>query len=121
MLNFVKLPIVIAALFLYSYVPMVSGQASLDRKLASTLEDNLPSLVFADDHRGASNVAMQLASARSRLGDDAGACAALRQSLEQYRKAVAQESGVTEAAQSSIYDDSDGMAVVRAKFGCGRA
>jgi len=31
-----------------------------------------------------------------------------------------QETGDTEAAASSIYDDSDGMAEVRARFGCKR-
>ena len=120
MLNFVKLPIVLAALFLYSYVPMVSGQSSLDRKVVSALEDALPQLVMAEDHRTASNVAMQLAHARSHLGDTVGACAALAQSLDSYRKSVARESGVSEAALSTVGDDSDGMAMVRAKFGCGR-
>jgi len=120
MLNFVKLPIILSALFLYGYVPMVSGNASIDSKLVSTLEDSLPQLAFVEDHRAASNAALQLASARSRLGDTAGACAALGQSLEQYRKAVAKESGVSEAAISSVNDDSDGMEVVRAKYGCTR-
>ena len=120
MLNFVKLPIVLAALFLYSYVPMVSGQSSLDRKLATALEDSLPQLVMAEDNRTASNVAMQLAFTRSHLGDTVGACAALAQSLDLYRKAVAKESGVSEPVFSNVSDDSDGMAVVRAKFGCGR-
>jgi hypothetical protein len=46
------------------------------------------------------------------------ACAALSQSLENYRKAIATQTGISEAAQSSLYDDSDGMAVVRAKAGC---
>jgi hypothetical protein len=120
MLNFVKLPIVLAALFLYSYVPMVSGQSSLDRKLATALEDTLPQLVLAEDHRAASAATMQLAFARSHLGDTLGACAALAQSLDFYRKAVAKESGVSEPVFSSVNDDSDGMAAVRAKFGCGR-
>ena len=120
MLNFVKLPIVLAALFLYSYVPMVSGQSSLDRQLASALEDTLPQLVMAEDHRAASSVAMQIAFTRSHLGDSVGACAALQQSLDFYRKALAKDSGISEAAVSSVGDDSDGMAMVRAKFGCGR-
>src|SRR5215471_2818414 len=120
MLNFVKLPVVVAALFLYTYVPMVSGQSSLDRKLATALEDSLPQLVLAEDHRAASSVLMQLAYTRSHLGDSVGACAALQQSLEFYRKAIAKESGITEATLSSVSDDSDGMAMVRTKFGCGR-
>ena len=85
MLNFVKLPIVLAALFLYGYVPMVSGQSSLDRKLATALEDSLPQLVMAEDNRTAGNVAMQLAFTRSHLGDTVGACAALSQSLDLYQ------------------------------------
>jgi len=120
MLNFVKLPIVLAAVFLYTYVPMVSGQSSLDRKLATALEDSLPQLVMSEDHRTASNVAMQLAFTRNHLGDTVGACAALNQSLDFYRKAIAKESGISEGAFSSVSDDSDGMAMVRAKFGCGR-
>jgi hypothetical protein len=120
MLNFVKLPLVLTAMFLYSYVPMVSGQSSLDRRLAAALEDSLPQLVMAEDHRAASSVAMQLAVTRSHLGDTVGACAALEQSLDSYRKAVAKESGISEPALSSVSDSSDGMAMVRAKFGCGR-
>ena len=46
------------------------------------------------------------------------ACAALSQSLESYRKAVAMQTGISEAAESSINDDSSGMAEVRAKTGC---
>ena len=46
------------------------------------------------------------------------ACAALSQSLENYRKAIATQTGISEATESSLYDDSDGMAVVRAKAGC---
>ena len=120
MLNFAKLPIVLAALVMYGYIPLVSGNASIDRKLATSLEDALPSLAFAEDYRAASNAALQLASARSRLGETAGACAALQQSLDHYRKALAAESGASEPAASHINDDSDGMAEVRAKFGCTR-
>jgi hypothetical protein len=80
----------------------------------------LPALVSADDHRAASRTAFQLASAHSRLGETAAACSALGRSLESYRKAIAQETGISEPAYSSINDDSDGMAVVRAKFSCSR-
>jgi hypothetical protein len=66
-------------------------------------------------------VAFELASARERLGETSAACTALAQSLEQYRTAVQKETGVSEGAISSINDDSDGMAGVRAKFGCTRA
>jgi hypothetical protein len=54
------------------------------------------------------------------MGDNVGACAALQQSLDFYSKALAKESGVSEPALAGVGDDSDGMAMVRAKFGCGR-
>ena len=72
------------------------------------------------DYREASATALRVASARSQVGDTADACAALSQSLESYRKALAQETGDNEPAASSINDDSDGMADVRARFGCKR-
>jgi hypothetical protein len=121
MLNFAKLPIVVAALVLYGYVPLAASDTNVNSKLATALEDSMPSLVMAEDFRAASNVAMQLAAARSRLGETNAACAALQQSLENYRKAIAKESGETETASSHINDDSEGMAEVRAKYGCARA
>jgi hypothetical protein len=72
------------------------------------------------DYRGASATAMRVAYTSSQAGETAHACAALAQSLESYRKALVQETGDVEPAASSIYDDSDGMAAVRAKFGCKR-
>jgi len=72
----------------------------------------------SQDHRAASTAAFQLAAVRNSQGEAAAACAALAQSLEHYRSALANEPGVPEAAASGIYDDSDGMAMVRAKFGC---
>jgi len=84
------------------------------------LEKSAPSVSSARDYRGASATALRVASTHSQAGDAAHACAALSQSLEAYRKALVQETGDTEAAASSIYDDSDGMAEVRARFGCER-
>lgn len=72
----------------------------------------------SEDYRSASAAAFRLASAHSRVGDTAAACARLSQSLEHYRSALVNETGAPEAALSGIYDDSDGMAEVRAKFGC---
>ena len=72
------------------------------------------------DYREASATALRVASARSQVGETADACAALSQSLESYRKALAKETGDNEPAASSINDDSDGMADVRARFGCKR-
>jgi hypothetical protein len=74
-----------------------------------------------EDYRSASAAAFRLASAHSRVGDTVMACTRLSQSLELYRNALVSEPGVPEAAASGLYDDSDGMAGVRAKFGCTRA
>lgn len=78
------------------------------------------SALSSQDHRAASATAMRVASTRSQAGATADACAALSQSLESYRKALVQETGDMEPAASSLYDDSDGMAEVRARFGCKR-
>jgi hypothetical protein len=75
----------------------------------------------SQDHRAASTAAFQLASVRNSQGETAAACAALARSLEHYRSALVNETGAPEAAASGIYDDSDGMAEVRAKFGCKQA
>ena len=85
---------------------------------AQVMEKSAPSI--SRDHRAASATAIRVAATQSQAGESANACAALSQSLESYRKAVAQETGDTEAAASNIYDDSDGMAEVRARFGCQR-
>jgi hypothetical protein len=70
----------------------------------------------------ASVVLVPLAAADSSTDrKSVAACAALSQSLENYRKAIATQTGISEAAESSIYDDSDGMAAVRAKAGCSGA
>jgi predicted negative regulator of RcsB-dependent stress response len=76
--------------------------------------------IQARDHRAASATAIRVAATQSQAGETANACAALSQSLESYRKALAQETGDTEAAASNLYDESDGMAEVRARFGCKR-
>ena len=68
----------------------------------------------ADNYGEASTAAYQRAEAHKRVGETAQACAALAQSLEYYRKANAAD----EPAASSLHDGSDGMAAVRAKFGC---
>jgi hypothetical protein len=121
MFNFAKWPIALVVVILNGYIPMVSGDSSVNRRLAVSLEEMLPSLVSSEDYRTASNIGFQVASARQRLGETRAACAALSQSLEYYRMAIQKETGVSEPAVSSVNDDSDGMAEVRAKFGCARA
>src|ERR1700674_4192428 len=122
MLNFAKWPIVLMMVILNGYVPLVSGDSSINRQLVASLEEMLPSLVSSEDYRTASNVAFQLASAHRQLGETPAACAALSQSLELYRKAVVKESGQPEADDTGEVatlhnDDSNGMAGVREKFG----
>ena len=87
---------------------------------SAALEQSAPAISPARDYRGASATAIRVASTHSQVGDAANACEALSQSLESYRKALVQETGDTEVAASNIYDDSDGMAEVRARFGCKR-
>ena len=89
------------------------------RQVALSLQKSIPALVSAEDYRSASNTAFLLATARSRLHQTSAACAALSQSLDYYRKAIAKETGEPlHRSVSGIDEDSDGMAVVRAKFGC---
>jgi tetratricopeptide (TPR) repeat protein len=87
---------------------------------ASSVEKTLPFLVSSQDYQSASKAYFLLANARNDLGDSAEACAALSLSLHYYRKALAKNSDASfPEAASDINDDSDGMAVVRSKFGCG--
>lgn len=95
--------------------PCASGA---DTKVADALEAKLSSQLSSRDYIPASATAFRLASARSQMGDTAGACAALSRSLEYYRNGVIMEIRDAEVAASSIDDHSDGMAVVRARFGC---
>jgi len=128
MFNFAKWPVVLIVVILNGYVPLVSGDSSVNRQLVSSLEEMLPALVTSEDYRTASNVAFQLASAHKRLGETQAACAALSQSLAHYRKALVKEAGESAGSGfnddadvlATVYDDSDAMAVVRAKFGCNR-
>ena len=115
---------------LFGTAALVPASSSADWKLAQnqdglkqvalSLEKALPAFVSSEDYRSASNTAFLLATARSRLDQTAAACAALSQSLEYYRKALAKETGMPEERVSRIDDHSDGMAEVRAKFGCAR-
>lgn len=88
--------------------------AAAEGAAAKDLENSVSSLAAAGKYREASTAAYQLAEAHKRAGETAQACAALSQSLEYYRKANAGD----ERAASSVRDGSDGMAEVRARFGC---
>lgn len=86
----------------------------------AVMEKAAPSLSANSDYRAAAASALRVAAVHSQAGQTADACAALAHSLESYRKALQQEAGDHEPAASSINDDSDGMAEVRARFGCKR-
>ena len=95
-------------------------QAGLNQ-VALSLEKAIPVLVSSEDYRSASNTAFLLATARSRLDQPAAACVALSQSLDYYGKAVSKEIGEKPRIGAlGIEEESDGMAVVRARFGCNR-
>ena len=107
-----------ALCLLMAHASIASGDAASDRKLVAQLRASLPALVVAEDYRGLSEATSRLASSYNRLGEPPEACKALSQSLESYRMAVAKESGIYEGAASNVNDDSDGMAEIRARFGC---
>ena len=120
MIRSAKLSAVLGVALILGHASFATGDAGGDRKLATRLHGSLPELVVAENYRGLSQATMRLAGAHQRLGETPEACKALSQSLESYRMAVARESGVTEAAASSVNDDSDGMAEVRSRFGCAK-
>lgn len=96
------------------------AQSGLNQ-VAISLEKAIPAFVSSQDYRSASNTAFLLATARSRMNETQAACAALSQSLDYYRKAITKESGEKPQARVlGIEEDSDGMAVVRTRFGCNR-
>jgi hypothetical protein len=91
-----------------------------DRRLSEALDQALPSLVSSGDYLNASRLSFHLATARSRLNETGAACAALSQSLEYYRKALAKDTG-SPLHEVSSGDGGDGMQYIRSKFGCTRA
>ena len=89
-----------------------------DSMQIASLEKSLPQLVVAGDYRSASSTAFRLASAHRSLGDNAAACAALSQSFEYFRAAVAKDSGLSGSAGASLTDNMGALEQIRAKFGC---
>ncbi len=97
-----------------------ADQAAL-AQVAVSLEKALPALVSSGDYRSASNMAFLLATARSRLDQTDAACTALSESLEYYRHAVSKDAGQIRSAKgATLYESTDGMALVRSRFGCSR-
>jgi hypothetical protein len=95
-------------------IVFVALTATAQGAVVQDLERSISSFAATGQYREASSAAYKLAEAHKRAGDSTKACAALSQSLEFYRKANASD----EPAASSLRDDSDGMAEVRARFGC---
>lgn len=89
-----------------------------ERVQIASLEQSLPQLVVAGDYHAASAAAYRLASAHSRLGDSAAACAALSQSFEYFRTAVAKDSGLSAKAGAALTDNMGALEQIRARFGC---
>lgn len=128
MYSFAKSRQLIAVWLLFglpALIPASSGAAQRQAGLsqvALSLEKTIPTLVSTQDYRSASNTAFLLATARSRLDETAAGCAALSQSLEYYRMAIAKETGDRfDGKGRGIDEGSDGMALIRAKFGCDRS
>lgn len=107
----------ISAVVLLGLAPFAAASGA-DPKVANALENRLSSLVASQDYLAASVTAVRLASARSQRGETAAACAALSQSTEYYREGLIQEIGYSETVASSIDEHSEGIAVLRARFGC---
>lgn len=118
MFRFAKYTAVLGLFLVLGRASFASADIGSDRELAAGLSASLPDLVVAEDYRALSQATLQLAGAQNRLGETPAACKALSQSLESYRVALVKETGAYEGAASSINDDSDGMAAVRARFGC---
>jgi 7-keto-8-aminopelargonate synthetase-like enzyme len=89
----------------------------------SSLEKTaLPPLIASQNYLTVSKVYFQLAVARNRLHESAAACAALSQSLEYYRAALARDDfSVGDFVELAFYgrDDGEGLQAVRARLGCG--
>jgi hypothetical protein len=92
----------------------VTLTAAAQGAVVQDLERSVSSFAAAGKYREASSAAFQLAEAHKRAGNTVKACDALSRSLDYYRQANSPD----ERAASSLRDGSDGMAEVRARFGC---
>ncbi|SRR6266568_3544252 len=111
--------VILVAAFLVGCAGFAPASSSdTDRKLSDAIEQKLPSLVSAGDYWTASKVSFQLASAHARLKETRAACAALSQSLDYYRKALAKDTDTPLYELGSGSEDGEGMLEVRSLFGC---
>jgi hypothetical protein len=117
-------PVLKSALF--SMTALLVGFAAFEpasspaaqKRLSETLEQALPSLASVQDYWTASKVSFELAGVRSRLSEMPAACEALSQSLDYYRKAVANDTDTPLYEFSFALEDDEGMREVRARTGC---
>jgi len=110
----------------FGSVTLVSAADDSNKNLSDTVssfeQTALPSLIASQDYWTASKVYFQLAVARSHLNETTAACAALSQSLEYYRAALAKDNLSVVYFGEMASDGSEGgelMQEARAKFGCG--
>ena len=111
---------VLATALLFGYAAPASS-SDANKTLSEALERALPSLVSSGDYWSTSKLYFQLASARSRMNEAAAACAALSQSLDYYRKALAKDTGAPLYEVAPAGGDDAGMQEIRSKFHCTRA
>jgi len=115
--------VILSSAFLFGFTSITTKQsADTVQNLSAELRQALPDLILSGDYRTASRLYFDLATARSRNRESGTACAALSQSLDNYRKALANDAGVPfrEVAADSR-DDDEGMQDIRSRFGCTRA
>jgi hypothetical protein len=86
---------------------------------AESMEGIAQTLIAREDYRAASKAYFILATTRRELNQTAEACAALSESLDYYRKSVADETQRSfREAVLDQRDEGDGMLQVRSAFGC---
>jgi hypothetical protein len=125
MQNVKRLAAYLGAVVVFGFATVVLAADDSNKQLSATvssLENTaLPSLIASQDYWSASKVYFQIATARSQLNETRAACAALSQSLEYYRAALAKDNlsaGYFGESHTAGSEEGDGMQVVRAKFGC---
>ena len=111
---------------MFGCATLVSATDDSNKTLSDTVSSfektALPSLIASQDYWTASKVYFQVAIVRGHLNETDAACAALSQSLEYYRAALAKDNLSVAYFGEMASDGSEGgsgMQEVRTKFGCG--
>ncbi len=107
-----------ALLLGYATTGSAGSMPDADKQLTDTLEQAMPSVLSSEDYWSASKLYFQLAAARNRMKETAGACTALSQSLAYYRKALAKATGAPMDEAAKVSGNDEGLVEVRSKFGC---